>query len=338
MAKLDLTLAEVGRLVGGEIVGDPAFRCRELASVDAAGADDLSFIKTSALEDRARASRAGALLVPARIDGLEAHQVLVEEPFGAFVRLLETIAERRHRVPPGVSPGAFVHTSARVRQGVAIAPGAVVERDAVVGAGAVIHAGVYVGEGVVVGEDSVLYPGVVLMEGVRLGARVVIHPGSVLGADGYGYLQVEGRHLKVPQVGEVVIGDDVEIGALTTIDRATVDRTVIGRGSKIGDLVHVAHNCAIGEDVLLFPTVAISGSCRVGDRVIFAGRAGCSDNLEIGDDAVLGGTSVAWKDVPAGASLWGNPAREKMRELRIQSALARLPEMQRSLRALRKGR
>ena len=334
MAKLDLTLAEVGRLVDGEIVGDPSFRCRSIASVEAAGAQDLSFIKSVKLADRARGSAAGALLVPAPIDGLEAHQIVVAEPFAAFVRLLEKIAEDRRPAPSGVSTAAFVDPSARIRPGVTVGPGAVVEREAVVGTGAVIHAGAHVGARSRIGEDSVLHPGVVVLEDVTLGARVVIHSGSVIGADGYGYLQVDGRHVKVPQVGEVVIGDDVEIGALTTIDRATVDRTVIGRGTKIGDLVHLAHNCTVGEDALLFPTVAISGSCKIGDRVIFAGRAGCSDNLEFGDGAVIGGTSVAWKDVPAGAQMWGNPAREKMLELRIQSALARLPEMQKKLRAM----
>ena len=334
MAKLDLSLAEVARLVDGEIVGDPSFHCHDLASLDAAGKADLSFIKSSKLEKRARASAAGALMVPRRIDGLAAHQVVVAEPFAAFVRLLEKIAEEQRPVPEGVSAGAFVDPSARLQPDVAIGPGAVIEREVEIGGGTVIHAGAYVGARSRIGELCVLHPGVVVREDVTLGARVVVQPGAVLGADGYGYLQVDGRHHKVPQVGEVVVGDDVEIGALTTIDRATVDRTVIGRGTKIGDLVHLAHNCTVGEDVLLFPTVAISGSCRIGDRVIFAGRSGCSDNLEFGDDAVIGGTAVAWKDVPAGAQMWGNPAREKTRELRIQTVLAKLPEMQKKLRAL----
>lgn len=334
MAKLDLSLTEVARLVDGEIFGDPSFHCHDLASLDAAGKADLSFIKSSKLEKRARASAAGALMVPRRIDGLAAHQVVVAEPFAAFVRLLEKIAEEQRPVPEGVSAGAFVDPSARLQPDVAIGPGAVIEREVEIGGGTVIHAGAYVGARSRIGELCVLHPGVVVREDVTLGARVVVQPGAVLGADGYGYLQVDGRHHKVPQVGEVVVGDDVEIGALTTIDRATVDRTVIGRGTKIGDLVHLAHNCTVGEDVLLFPTVAISGSCRIGDRVIFAGRSGCSDNLEFGDDAVIGGTAVAWKDVPAGAQMWGNPAREKTRELRIQTVLAKLPEMQKKLRAL----
>ena len=178
--------------------------------------------------------------------------------------------------------------------------------------------------------------GVTVLEDVTIGNRVLIHAGTVVGSDGYGFLQLEGRHLKIPQVGRVVIGDDVEIGALTTIDRATLDETVIGRGTKVGDLCHIAHNCRIGEDALILPTVAISGSVTVGDRVLFAGRSGCADNLTVGEGAVLGGTAVAFKDVPAGATLWGNPARDKTLEMRIQATMRHLPEMQRDLRAVKK--
>ena len=156
----------------------------------------------------------------------------------------------------------------------------------------------------------------------------------MIGADGYGYIQSEGKHLKVPQVGEILIGDDVEIGALTTVDRATVDQTTIGRGTKIGDMCHVAHNCDVGEDVLLLPTSQMGGSVTVGDRAVFAGRAACIDNLEIGAGATLGATAVAFKDVAPGAVLWGIPARDKRKEMRTQVALGRLPEMQKELRAV----
>ena len=336
MPILNLSLEEVSRLVGGgEILGDRAFRCAAVASLEAAGPEDLSFLRSAKQMARARTSSAGALLVPERLEGVAAHQLVVADPFAAFAVVLRHIDERR-RAAPGVDPRAAVDRRAALGAEVAIGPGAVVCRDAIVGDRVRIAANAYVGERSVVGEDSVLYPGVIVMEDVVVGRRVVIHPGAVLGADGYGFMQVEGRHVKVPQVGGVEVGDDVEIGALATIDRATIDQTVIGRGTKIGDLVHVAHNCRIGEDVLLFPTVSISGSCRIGDRVIFAGRAGCADNLEIGEGAILGGTAVAWKDVAAGARLWGNPAREKILEMRIQSALAKLPQMQRELRKLGK--
>ncbi len=285
--------------------------------------------------DQARASGAGALLVPQAMDELDANQLVVTDPYRCFGLLLARIAEQSQRQPRGVHPQAVVHESARLGEHVTIGAGAVIREETVIGDGSVIYANVYLGQRSVIGAGSTLYPNVVIREDTTIGDRVVIHCGTVIGSDGYGFVQHEGRHLKVPQVGGVLIGDDVEIGALTTIDRATLDRTVIGRGTKVGDLCHIAHNCRVGEDVLLLPTVSISGSVTVGDGAVLAGRAGTADNLRVGAGAVLGATAVAFKDVPDGATMWGNPARDKGRELRIQAALGKLPEMQRDLRKIK---
>ena len=337
MSRLEMTLEEIRAFVDeGEIVGSPSFCCRSVASLDKAGADQLSFVKSESYFEKAHRSGAGALLVPSTIKGLGKHQLVVGDPYRVFVLLLQKIADQRRHQPAGIHPSAVVHASAEIGDGVIVGEGAIVRRDARIGDRTLLYPNVVVGERSVVGVDCVLDPGVVLMEDVTLGDRVTIHAGTVIGADGFGFLQHEGRHVKIPQVGGVVIGDDVEIGALTTIDRATVDETVIGRGTKIGDLCHIAHNCQIGEDVMLLPTVAIAGSATVGDRALFAGRSGVSDNLTVGEGAVLGGTAVAWKDVAPGAVLWGNPARDKGLELRIQSALRRLPQMQRDLRKVMK--
>ena len=337
MPDLDMTLSEVLELVGeGEILGDPAFRCRAVAMLDRAGPDELSFVKGRAYLERARDSSAGALLVPEAIDGYRGHQLLVGNPFRAFAMVLARIARRSRSHAPGIHPSATVDPSAVLGEGVRLGPGVVVREGAEVGAGSTLYANAYLGQRSRVGRDSTLYPNAVLLEDVRAGDRLVVHAGAVVGGEGYGFMQVDGRHLRVPQVGEIVIGDDVEIGALATIDRATIDRTTIGRGTKIGDLAHIAHNCTIGEDVLILPTVAISGSVTVGDRALLAGRAGTSDNIKIGEGAILGGTAVAFKDVPPGAQMWGNPAREKSLEIRIQAVLRRLPEMQRDLRRLKR--
>lgn len=336
MSHLAMTLDEVRSFVGeGEIVGSTSFYCQSVASLESATEDQLSFVKHESNFERARSSRAGALLVPAVIEDLATNQLVVDNPYAVFGVLLRKIALEKRTHPSGIHPTAAVDASASLDDNVTIGAGAVVRENAVLGEGSVLYPNTYVGQRSNIGSDCVLHPGVVVLEDVTLGNRVIIHSNTVIGSDGYGYIQHEGRHLKVPQVGEVVIGDDVEIGSLATIDRATLDRTVVGRGTKIGDLVHVAHNCQIGEDVLLLPTVAISGSVTVGDRAIFAGRSGCSDNITIGEDAVMGGTSVAWKDVPAGAQMWGNPARDKMLEMRIQGALRKLPQLQRDLRAVR---
>ncbi len=337
MSQLDLTLDQVRALLGGgTLVGSGAFLCRGVASLGAAGPSDLSFVRGERNFNDARESAAGALLVPTPIDGVGAHQLAVPDPFLAFGAVLRVVAERKRHQVPGVHSGAHVDETARIGEGVTVGPGAVVSEHASVGDGSVIYGGAFLGSRSTVGADCVLHPNVVVMEDVDIGDRVTIHGGSVIGADGYGFMQHEGRHLKVPQVGRVVIGDDVEIGALTTIDRATIDATVIGRGTKIGDLVHVGHNCRIGEDVLLLPTVAISGSVVVGDRAVFAGRSGCVDNIEIGADAVLAATAVAYKDVPVGARVWGNPARDQGQEKRMQVLLGRLPGMASDLRDIKK--
>jgi len=337
MSTLRLTLGEVRDLLGGgEIVGDAGFFCQSVASLGRAGQNQLSFVKDLSRMEEASASQAGAFLVPEALSGLHAHQLVVNQPFMAFGIILRHIAGEKRRQAGGVHPTAVVAEGAKLGTDVTIGAGAVIREETRIGDRAVIYANVYIGQRSVVGGDSVLHPNVVIMEDVTLGERVVVHGGTVIGTDGYGYIQNDGQHIKIPQVGAIDIGDDVEIGALATIDRATLDTTVIGRGTKIGDLVHVGHNCEVGEDVLLLPTVAVSGSVRIGDRALLAGRAGTADNITIGEGAVLGGTCVAFKDVEPGAFMWGNPARERMQEMRIQSALTALPTMKRELAKLRK--
>jgi UDP-3-O-[3-hydroxymyristoyl] glucosamine N-acyltransferase len=336
MTQLDMSLSAILEIVGaGEIQGDPEFVCASVAMLERAGPEDLSFVRDERYFDRARASRAGALIVAAPVEGFAGHQLIVEQPDLAFSTLLSVVARRQREQPSGVHPTATVDEGAELGEDVRIGPGAVVRSGARVGDRTVLWANAYVGARCRLGADCVLYPNVVLVEDVVLGDRVVIHPGAVLGCEGYGYMQRDGRHLKVPQVGGVVVGDDVEIGALSTVDRAMIDRTEIGRGTKIGDLVHVAHNCSVGEDVLLLPTVGIAGSVTVGNRAILAGRAAVSDHLTIGEDAVVAAGAVAFQDVPAGTTVWGSPAREKGLEIRIQALLRRLPELFRDVRRLK---
>jgi UDP-3-O-[3-hydroxymyristoyl] glucosamine N-acyltransferase len=337
MSRLGLTLQEVRELVGGgEIVGDPGFECRAVASLDRAEPDQLSFVRDQKYFAAAVRSNAGALIVPQPIEASGAHQLVVDQPFPAFGLILRHIAVEKRRQPAGVHPAAAVADDVVLGDGVTVGAGACIREGARLGDRAVIYANVYIGQRSVIGADTMLAPNVVIMEDVTIGERVIIHGGTVVGGDGYGFLQHDGKHVKIPQVGAIEIGDDVEIGALTTIDRATVDTTVIGRGTKIGDLVHVAHNCDVGQDVLLLPTVAVSGSARIGDRAILAGRSGVADGVTVGEDAILGGCCVTYKDVDAGANLWGNPARDRMLQMRIEATLSMLPEMKRELRDLRK--
>lgn len=333
MAKLGLTLRGVQSLIGeGEILGDADFQCESVASLELAGPEDLSFVKSGRFAEKACQSSAGALLVPIELDGYAGHQLVVEHPHLALARVLADLAQRRRGVPSGIDLRAVVYDGAELGEDVSVGAGAVIREQARIGDRSVIFPNAYVGQRTIVGSDCVLHPNVVILEDVEIGNRVVIWGGAVIGTEGYGFIQHEGRHLRVPQVGSIQIGDDVEIGALATIDRATVDATEIGRGTKIGDCVHVAHNCAVGEDVLLAPTSMLSGSVTVGDHAVLAGHAGTSDNVKVGEGAVIGGAAVAFQDVAAGASVWGVPARDKRLELRIQAALPHLPQMARDWR------
>ena len=338
MSRLEKTLDEVRGLlaadgIASELHGDGDFMCRSVASLDQAGPDQLSFAKDERTLE-ATQTGAGALVVPARTSRLPAHQIVAPDPFAAFVVVLRHIDLERRREAAGVHPTAVVARSAAIGADVVIGPGVTVRDKAEIGDRSVLHANSCVGRRSRIGPDCILFPGVVLMEDVTVGARVTVHGGTVIGCDGYGYLQRGGRHVKIPQVGTVEIGDDVEIGSQVTIDRAALDATVIGRGCKIGDLVHIAHNVTIGEHTLVVPTVRIAGRAKIGSGVVLAGGAGVADGIVIGDGAVLGGTTVAYRDVPEGAILFGDPARPKTQQLRIQAVLDRLPRMERDLRKL----
>lgn len=338
MPRLERTLDEVRGLlaaedIASELRGDGGFLCRSVASLERAGPDQLSFAKDERTLQSTE-TQAGALVVPSATDRLAAHQIVVEDPFAAFVVVLRHIDRQRRRETPAVHPTAVVAASASIGEDVSIGAGAVVRDRAEIGDRSVLHAHSTVGRRSRIGSDCILFPGVVVMEDVCMGDRVTVHGGTVIGCDGYGYLQRQGRHVKIPQVGTVEIGDDVEIGSQVTIDRAALDATVIGCGSKLGDLVHIAHNTIVGRHCLILPLAKTAGGAKLGDGVVLAGGAGAADGVVVGDGATLGGNTVTYRDVPAGAVLYGDPARPKTRQLRIEAVLNRLPQMERDLRAL----
>jgi UDP-3-O-[3-hydroxymyristoyl] glucosamine N-acyltransferase len=254
----------------------------------------------------------------------------------AFVKVVALFRPAKQRHPRGIHPTAIVGKGVQLGRGVCLGAYSVVEEDATIGDGSVIYPRCYIGYASAIGKDTVIYPQVVVRENVTIGNRVIIHSGTVVGSDGFGYVTVEQAHHKIPQVGTVIIEDDVEIGANVAIDRARFDKTVIGSGTKIDNLVHIAHNVTIGKNCLIVAQVGISGSTSVGDNVILAGQVGIVGHIKIGDNAVVLAKSGVSKAVPAGSSVWGYPAKEEGFAKRLNAHLNNLPRLSAEVKELKK--
>ena len=313
-----------------------------VASLREAGPEDVSFLISPRYRGEAEASRAGALLVGPKLATSDLGRSLaaavpllvVDDPELARNRVLELLHPPAPRTA-GVHPTAVVEAGAEVAPSASIGPFAVVGGESRIGDGASVGAHTVIGRRCTVGAGSVLHPHVVLYDDTELGARVTVHSGTVLGADGFGYVSRADGHHKVPQVGRVVIGDDVEIGAVSAVDRATVGATRIGAGSKIDNLVQVGHNVEVGRAALLCGQSGIAGSSRLGDGVVLAGQAGVSGHLELGDRVQVGAASPVVRNVPAGTVVSSTvPAVEIGRWRRQAALLGRLDEMAKRLKAL----
>ena len=332
---VSFTLGRLADALGASLHGDSGRVVRGVAPLEVAGPDQVSFLTDRKYLKQAQASRAGALLVARDVTGLPGALLQVDHPQQALIALLGLF----HPEPgaePGVHPTACVAADARVDRSASVGPLAVVEAEAVIGPRSRVGALSFVGRGAVLGEDVRLYPHVVVREDVRIGNRVIVHSGAVLGADGFGYAFDGQAHRKIPQVGGLRIEDDVEIGANTAIDRATLGETIVRRGSKIDNLVQIGHNCDVGEDVILVSQVGISGSSRVGNRAMLAGQVGVADHVTIGAGAILTAKSGVPNDVPPGEVWSGIPSRPTSEQKRIWAGESQLPELIKRVRALEK--
>ena len=305
-----------------------------LNALELATPKELSFVESRRRLKEARASKAGALLAPPALkDELSGKSlILVSDPRLALARIGWLFYEER-RPKPGISPLAFVAEGARVAPSAAVLPFVYVGEGAEIGEEVVLYPGVFVGEGARVGEGAVLYPNVVLYPGTRVGRRVIIHAGAVIGADGFGFAFDGEKHLKIPHFGRVEIGDEVEIGANTTVDRATFGRTVVGDGAKLDNLIQVAHNVHLGRASVFAAQVGISGSVKVGDYVMVGGQAGL--NNHVGDRARVAAKAGVAKPVPPGGAVAGIPALEIGTWRRCVALFERLPQLFKELRNLR---
>jgi UDP-3-O-[3-hydroxymyristoyl] glucosamine N-acyltransferase len=333
---LVLTAAAIAEAVGGTVVGDPTVRIRGVAPLDRATRADISFLGVGKYAALFRASQAGVVLISpelAESPGDVPARIIVAKPQEALLALLP----RFHRVPSapaGAHPTAVLGTGITLGQGASVGPYAVIGDGARIGDGAVIGAHCTVGAGVEIGAQSQLYPSVTLYSGTTIGARVTVHAGARIGSDGFGYVQRDGRHLKIPHVGRCILEDDVEIGANTTIDRGSIDDTVVGAGTKVDNLVQIAHNVRIGRMCLIMSQAGIAGSAHIEDGVMLLGQAGIAGHVTIGKGARLAAQGAAFGDIPAGETWSGYPARPHKVALRAQAALFKLPGLLRRIERL----
>ncbi len=335
LAELCAKLNEVG--IPSDLDGDGARTIRGVATLEEAGGDEVSFLSNPKYEKHLHTTKAAAVVVRKDVVAPRTMNLIRSpDPYAAITALIITLhGYRRHRRPPP-SSATFISPSARLGENASVHPGATIDEDVVIGRNAVIYPGCYVGPRCRIGDDLLLYPNVVLYEDTVVGHRVTIHAGSVIGEDGLGYAPVKGKWLKIPQIGTVEIGDDVEIGACCAIDRATLGRTRVGSGTKLSNLVAIGHGTHIGEDCLFVAQVGLAGSVNVGRHVTMAGQVGVVGHISIGDDATIGAKAGVINNVPPGETFLGQPAIP-IRDMKRQVAYAmRLPELNKLVRDLEK--
>jgi UDP-3-O-[3-hydroxymyristoyl] glucosamine N-acyltransferase len=331
-----LTASAIAEAVGGRLIGDASIRVMGVAPLDRATPSDLSFLAAPRYTQMFETSNAGAVLISpelAESPGRCAARVIIERPQEALLALLP----RFHRptpAEPGVHASAILGRGVTLGAGVSIAPYAVIGDGASLGEGVMVGAHTVVGAGVSIGARSQLYPSVTVYAGTKIGERVTVHAGVRLGSDGFGYVQRDGQHLKIPHVGRCIVEDDVEIGANTTIDRGSIDDTVIGAGTKIDNLVQIGHNVRVGKVCLIMAQVGIAGSVRVEDGAMLLGQVGVSGHHTIGKGARLAAQAGVFGDIPAGETWSGYPARPHKEALRAQAALFKLPSLLRRIERL----
>lgn len=331
-----LSLGDIARKIDGDLAGDETAVIRGVAGLREAQSADISFLANPKYAPYMATTAAAAVLVDTAYDGPVPTAVIrVDNPDAAFAQVAMWFAEPAPEFAPGIHPTAVIASDARIGMDVYVGPYCVIESGAVIGDRSILVAQCYVGHNARIGSENRFHPQVTVREEVRMGNRVVIHSHAVIGSDGFGYsVNKEGVRSKIPQIGIVEIGDDVEIGAGTTIDRARFGRTIIGKGVKIDNLVQIAHNVVIGDHAVLVAQVGISGSTVIGQRAILAGQSGVAGHLVLGDGVIAEGRSGVTKDIPPGQIVYGYPAAPRERAARIHAHVQRLPRLKERVKEL----
>ncbi|MBM4127054.1 MAG: UDP-3-O-(3-hydroxymyristoyl)glucosamine N-acyltransferase [Nitrospira sp.] len=328
-----ITLSQIHQIVGGTIHGDEATPISQLASLSDATPQALSFIANDKALKLPDGFQAAAVLIHRHVPELTIPQLVVGHPLMAFAMVAQRLYVRP-TPPRGVAEGMTQGTGVTIGADPSIWPFVTLGDRVTIGARVTLYPGVFVGSDSKIGDDCVLYPNVVVREGCSLGARVIVHSGTVIGADGFGYVQHQGRHQKIPQLGNVIIEDDVELGANVTVDRGTLGATRIKQGTKVDNLVQVAHNVTVGEHCILVAQVGIAGSTTIGHHVIIGGQAGLSDHITIGDQVMIAAKAGVNRSVESNQIVGGAPALPRERALKVQGVIHHLPEINQQVRDL----
>ncbi len=330
-----LTLQDLALKIGGTFKGEGTLRLEGVAPLDSAKAGDLTFITNPRYAKLATATLGSAILCEKEIPGVSKPFLLVKNPYAALARIISFFYPSRV-FNPGIQEGAWVHPTATVHPHASVFPGVAVSAGVRIGRGTVLFPGVFIGEEAVVGEDCIFYSNVTVREKCLVGNRVILQPGAVVGADGFGFAPETEAYVKIPQVGNVIIEDDVELGANTCVDRAALGSTRIGKGTKIDNLVQIGHNVVIGVNTVIVSQTGISGSTQVGDHVVMGGQVGLAGHLKIGNHVTLATRTGVMEDIPEKGVYWGSPSTEIANEMKNVAAYRQLPALIKRIRQLEK--
>ena len=323
-----MTVQEIAELINGTVEGDSGVVINGASGIKEAKTGEVTFVANSRYQALIKETKATAIIASPGIE-VPGSKIVIRHktPSLAFARIMKQLGPEPIIFKPGIHPTAVIGENVSIGKNVSIQAYVVIEDEAVIGDETVIYPGAFIGRKTKIGSQVIIYPRVIIRERITIGNRCIIHGGAVIGSDGFGYATVRGVHHKIPQIGTVVIEDDVEVGANVTIDRARFDKTWIKKGTKIDNLVQIAHNVIIGENSIVVAQTGISGSTVVGKNVILAGQSGLVGHIKVGDDAIVGGQAGVTKNVPAGQMVSGYPAAPHNRAKKIQALVNRLPKL-----------
>jgi UDP-3-O-[3-hydroxymyristoyl] glucosamine N-acyltransferase len=334
---MTITLEKIRDVVGGDLIGDGQIQIKGVAKIEEANKGDITFLANRKYIKFLNQTQASAILVPKDIKDIgDRPHIKTENPYLAFLKVVSIFHPLKPLIEKGVHPTAVIEEDTELGEDVRIGAYVVIGKKCHIGNCTVLMPGVVIGENVSIGHDCILHANVCLRENVVLGSRVIIHNGSVIGSDGFGFAPKEGVYHKIPQVGTVIIEDDVEIGANVTIDRATLGETRIHRGTKLDNLIQIGHNCTVGENTVIAAQTGISGSTHLGKNVRVGGQAGFQGHIHVGNGATVGGQAGVTRSVPEGVMVSGYPARPHHDSLRIEAAMHHLPQLLKEFKALKK--